>query len=123
MKTFRILGMALVAVMLGFAMSACSDDDDDYLKELEKEYARLIVGKWFNFTPESSVFKIFNADGTLKVVGFDNETGWMSDDGTWRLDGNKTTEKTKALDLLFSVVSLIFLIRSFQCILIWVIRE
>ena len=45
-----------------------------------------------NFTPESSVFKIFNADGTLKVVGFDNETGWMSDDGTWRLDGNKTTE-------------------------------
>ena len=37
MKTFRILGMALVAVMLGFAMSACSDDDDDYLKELEKE--------------------------------------------------------------------------------------
>ena len=54
MKTFRILGMVLVAVMLGFAMSACSDDDDDYLKELEKEYARLIVGKWFNFTPEAN---------------------------------------------------------------------
>ena len=92
MKTFRMIGMALVAVMLGFAMSACSDDDDEYLKELEKEYSQLIVGKWFNFSPEASVFKIFNADGTLKVVGFDNETGWMSDDGTWRLDGNKTTE-------------------------------
>ena len=36
MKTFRLIGMALVAVMLGFAMSACSDDDDEYLKELEK---------------------------------------------------------------------------------------
>ena len=30
MKTFRLIGMALVAVMFGFAMSACSDDDDEY---------------------------------------------------------------------------------------------
>jgi hypothetical protein len=88
MKTFRMIGAALVAAVLAFAFSACEKDGkDDY-----KDYPQLIVGQWFNFTPESSVFKIFNADGTLKVVGFDNETGWMSDDGTWRLDGNKTTE-------------------------------
>ena len=89
MKTFRMIGMALVAMALSFTMSSCNKDGDP---DPYKDYPQLIVGQWFNFTPESSVFKIFNADGTLKVVGFDNETGWMADDGTWRLDGNKTTE-------------------------------
>ena len=89
MKTFRILGMALVAVMLGFAMSACSDDDDDYLKELEKEYSRLIVGKWFNFTPEASGYIDFQADGTYKEVGYNNKIGWTESAGTYRLDGNR----------------------------------
>ena len=86
MKTLRMIGMALVAAVFAFALSSC-EKDNEY-----EDYPQLIVGQWFNFIPESSVFKIFNADGTLKVVGFDNETGWMSDDGTWRLDGNKTTE-------------------------------
>lgn len=89
MKTFRIIGMALVAVMLGFAMSACSDDDDDYLKELEKEYSRLIVGKWFNFTPEASGYIDFQADGTYKEVGHNNKIGWTESAGTYRLDGNR----------------------------------
>ena len=71
MKTFRILGMVIMAVMLGFAMSACSDDDDDYLKELEKEYSRLIVGKWFNFTPTESVFMNSNTDNAVSIVGYD----------------------------------------------------
>ena len=85
MKTFRILGMALVAVMLGFAMSACSDDDDDYLKELEKEYSRLIVGKWFNFTPEASMYLDYKGDATFGVVGYDQKTGWMQFNGTYVL--------------------------------------
>ena len=88
MKTFRILGMALVAVMLGFAMSACSDDDDDYLKELEKEYSRLIVGKWFNFTPTESVFMNFDTDNAVSVVGYDKTLGWMENYGTYRIDGD-----------------------------------
>lgn len=92
MKTFRIIGMALVAVMLGFAMSACSDDDDDYLKELEKEYARLIVGKWFNFTPEASMFLNYQADNTYNMVGWDKEFGWLEMSGTYRLEGNKLIE-------------------------------
>ena len=92
MKTFRILGMALVAVMLGFAMSACSDDDDDYLKELEKEYARLIVGKWFDFTPESSIFLDIKADGLYNLIGYDNRDGawgWMAHQGEYKIEGNK----------------------------------
>ena len=92
MKTFRMIGIALVAMMFCFTMSSCDNEENEAVVDPYKDYPQLIVGQWFNFSPESSVFKSFNADRTLKVVGFDNETGWMSDDGTWRLDGNKTTE-------------------------------
>ena len=82
----KIFSLAILAMALVF--TGCNQNNpDDY-----SNYPQLIVGKWFNFTPESSVFKTFNADGTLKVVGFDKETGWMADDGTYRLEGNKTTE-------------------------------
>ena len=88
MKTFRMIGMALVAVMLGFALSSCEnyDEVDPY-----KDYPELIVGKWFNFTPESSVYMEFNTDGTYHVVGYDqnNVLGWMNWSGTYHMDGNK----------------------------------
>ena len=100
MKTFRILGMALVAVMLGFAMSACSDDDDDYLKELEKEYSRLIVGKWFCFTPESSIFMNYQADGTLYQVGYGSKNGWREYVGTYDIDGNKVISEISGMTTL-----------------------
>lgn len=88
MKTIKHFALALVAVACGLGFTSCNQNNpDDY-----SNYPQLIVGKWFNFTPEASVFKTFNADGTLKVVGFDKETGWMADDGTYRLEGNKTTE-------------------------------
>ena len=77
--------MALVAVMLGFAMSSCENDDevDPY-----KDYPQLIVGKWFNFTPDASMFLNYQADGTMSAVGFDKEIGWKSVEGTYRLENN-----------------------------------
>ena len=87
MKTFRMIGMALVAVMLSFAMSSCENDDevDPY-----KDYPQLIVGKWFNFTPTASMFLEYNADNTFNIVGFDKELGnWSQISGTYRLEGNK----------------------------------
>ncbi len=92
--------MALVAVMLGFAMSACSDDDDDYLKELEKEYSRLIVGKWFCFTPESSIFMNYQADGTLYQVGYGSKNGWREYVGTYDIDGNKVISEISGMTTL-----------------------
>ncbi len=93
MKTLRLFGAALVAVVLSLGMSSCEDDEETipYVNPYQN-YAQLIVGKWFNFTPEASVFKTFNADGSLKVIGYDHETGWMEDDGIYRIDGNQTTE-------------------------------
>ena len=93
MKIFRILGMVLVAVMLGFAMSACSDDDDDYLKELEKEYSQLIVGQWFDFTPQSSMYLVFESDNSYSQVGYGVSNGWRERRGTYRMEGNKLTRE------------------------------
>ena len=86
MKTFRMIGMALVAVMLGFAMSSCENDDevDPY-----KDYPQLIVGQWFNFTPEASGYINFQADGTYNEVGYNNKIGWTESAGSYRFDGNK----------------------------------
>ena len=86
MKTFRMIGMALVAVVLGFAMSSCENDDD---VDPYKDYPQLIVGKWFNITPEVSIFQDFQADGTLKSTGLDTDWGWFELEGTYRVEGNK----------------------------------
>ena len=95
MKTFRMIGMALVAVMLSFAMSSCENDDevDPY-----KDYPQLIVGQWFDFTPITSVFADYRADNTFDIVGLDNEYGyWLQNSGTYRLEGNQIFESyTKA---------------------------
>ena len=90
MKTFRMIGMALVAVMLSFTMSSCDNDDDEV--NPYKDYPQLIVGQWFDFTPESSIFLNIKADGTYNLIGYDNREdawGWMSHQGEYRLEGNK----------------------------------
>ena len=53
MKSFRLIGMALVAMLLSFGLSSCSDDDEE---DAYKDYPQLIVGKWFNFTPDASIY-------------------------------------------------------------------
>ena len=95
MKTFRMIGMALVAVMLSFAMSSCENDDevDPY-----KDYPQLIVGQWFNFTPEASVFLNYKADGTMNATGWDKEVGWLEMSGPYRVEGNKLIESTTIVD-------------------------
>lgn len=90
MKTFRMIGMALVAVVLGFAMSSCENDDDEV--NPYKDYPQLIVGKWFNFTPDASIFLEYKADNTFNVVGFDKIFDkWFNNNGSYRLEGNKFT--------------------------------
>ena len=87
MKTFRMFGTALVAAVIAFAFSACEKDGkDDY-----KDYSQLIVGKWFNFTPEASMYLDYKDDATFGVVGYDQKTGWMQFNGTYVLQGNNLT--------------------------------
>ena len=102
MKTFRMIGMALVAVMLSFAMSSCENDDevDPY-----KDYPQLIVGKWFNFTPDASTLLNYQADGTFNVIGYDKKLGWMGFDGTYLLEGN-VLSLTRSGDVSESTIEL-----------------
>ena len=94
MKTFRMFGAALVAAVIAFAFSACEKDGkDDY-----KDYPQLIVGKWFNFTPEASMYFEYNADNTFTKVGFDQVLGWMNGQGTYVLNGDKLTDEYKNAD-------------------------
>ena len=89
MKTFRMIGMALVAVVFGFAMSSCDNEENEAVVDPYKDYPQLIVGKWFNFTPEASVFLNYQEDGTFNMVGYDNKLGWMEYGATYRLEGDK----------------------------------
>ena len=88
MKTFRMFGAALVAAVIAFAFSACEKDG----KDAYKDYPQLIVGKWFNFTPEASMFLNYQADGTKDVVGWDKDHGWIEMNGTYNLEGNQLVE-------------------------------
>ena len=89
MKTIKHFALALVAVACGLSFTSCDQNNpDDY-----SNYPQLIVGKWFNFTPEASVFLSFNADGTVKTTGWDKLFGWMEMSETYRLEGNKLIKK------------------------------
>ena len=87
MKTFKMFGAALVAAVIAFAFSACEKDG----KDAYKDYPQLIVGKWFNFTPEASMYLDYKDDATFGVVGYDQKTGWMQFNGTYVLQGNNLT--------------------------------
>ncbi len=87
MKTFRMIGMALVAVMLSFTMSSCDNDDDEV--NPYKDYPQLIVGKWFNFTPEASMLLEYKANNTCNVIGLDKDFGWFEISSTYRVEDNK----------------------------------
>ena len=103
MKTFRMIGMALVAVVLGFAMSSCENDDD---VDPYKDYPQLIVGKWFCFTPESSIFMNYQADGSFYEVGYGAKNGWREYVGTYEINGNKVYVSGKATPDVQEIVEL-----------------
>lgn len=54
MKTLRLIGMALAAIMMSVNFVACSDDDDD----------NPIVGVWQNDDEGEHLRWTFNADGS-----------------------------------------------------------
>ena len=89
MKSFRLIGMALVAMMLSFGLSSCSDDDEE---DAYKDYPQLIVGKWFDFTPGVSAFLDYKADGSHSGVVSDLQRDyWAISSGNYRLEGNQLT--------------------------------
>ena len=77
----------LAIIAMAFAFVGCEQNKpDDYAN-----YPQLIVGKWFNFTPEASTLLDYKADGSFGVIGFDQKLGWMQFAGTYQLQENKLT--------------------------------
>ena len=92
MKTIKHFALALVAVACGLSFTSCNQNNpDDY-----SNYPQLIVGKWFNFTPESSMYMEYKTDGTYHIVGYDTQSslGFVEGVGAYQLDGNKLTTKS-----------------------------
>ena len=76
----------LAIIAMAFAFVGCDQNKPDNYAD----YPQLIVGKWFNFTPEASMFLEYKADNTFNIVGFDKALGhWSQISGTYRLEGNK----------------------------------
>ena len=82
----KIFSLAILAMALVF--TGCDQNKPDNYAD----YPQLIVGKWFNFTPDASMFLNYQADGTKNVVGWDKEHGWIEMNGTYSLAGNKLVE-------------------------------
>ena len=82
----NIFSLAILAMALVF--TGCDQNKPDNYAD----YPQLIVGKWFNFTPDASMFLNYQADNTYNMVGWDKELGWLEMSGTYRLEGNKLIE-------------------------------
>ena len=88
MKTFRMFGAALVAAVIAFAFSACEKDG----KEDYKDYPQLIVGKWFNFTPEMNMLVEYKTDGSFSQNSYNyNKNEWRDRSGRYEINGNIIT--------------------------------
>ena len=86
MKTIKHFALALVAVACGLGFTSCNQNNpDDY-----SDYPQLIVGKWYSFSPEGSMFHNFDAAGNHLTVGYVDKTlGWLDLSGKYRIEGNK----------------------------------
>ena len=98
-KTFRVLGLAIVAIMLSFSLTACGDDDDDdhFQSSDFKGQDSALVGSWTktetgtNWSDTETI--VFNSDGTyeetdVEVNGQNTRTSWEK--GTWKTNNAKT---------------------------------
>ena len=109
MKTFRMIGMALVAVMLSFTMGSCDNAENDEVVDPYKDYPQLIVGKWFNFTPEVSMLAEYKTDGTFYQIGYAPiKDEWRNRSGKYTINenhiigefsGEATTTNIKVVEL------------------------
>ena len=76
----------LAIIAMAFAFVGCDQNKpDDY-----SNYPQLIVGKWFNFTPEVSMLVEYKTDGTFYQIGYapiKNE--WRNRSGRYEIKENQ----------------------------------
>ena len=92
----------LAIIAMAFAFAGCDQNKPDNYAD----YPQLIVGKWFCFTPETSIFFTFNADGSFNEVGYGAKNGWREYVGTYEINGNKVTYYGKTTPDVIEIVEL-----------------
>ncbi|MBQ5737762.1 MAG: hypothetical protein IIV55_01790 [Alistipes sp.] len=86
MKTFRMIGMVLVA-MLGF--TACDKDcDHDFI---EHDFTQDIVGTWTSLNGELAEAMVIKADGSFTTTGVMQGGSLYEEKGTIKVVNNKVT--------------------------------
>lgn len=55
MKIFKLLGMAILAIVMSVGFIACSSDDDNYQEETGNNISKTIIGQWKSERIETSV--------------------------------------------------------------------
>lgn len=95
MKTFRLCGMLLMAVLMAFSFSACGDDDDD-----EDQPASIVGTQWYGTNEANgrilsyTIFS-FRQGGTLDVEHLVTDNGkWykgLSHRYSYTVSGNKVS--------------------------------
>lgn len=113
----KLLGFAIVLLLLPFGFVACSDSDDDisspdaiigtwesvWSTGWEKENGK-IVDKWDEEMTDERV--VFKENGRF-VIYYEYNGRWNeSESGSWELDGSKLFVETKYDEMTLTVVKL-----------------
>ena len=96
---------------LALTMSSCENDNNKENTPTDpyKDYPQLIVGKWFNFTPEVSMLAEYKTDGTFYQIGYAPiKDEWRNRSGKYTINenhiigefsGEATTTNIKVVEL------------------------
>ena len=84
----------LAIIAMAFAFVGCDQNNPDNYAD----YPQLIIGKWFNFTPDASTLKVYDANGKVSIIGWDKDLGWLGQNGTYSVINNRSKEIFKEED-------------------------
>lgn len=86
MRTFRMIGMALVAMMLTFGLSSCNKDNDSFI---EVDYTQDLVGTWTCLEVDFACALVINADGSAVATSLLGDDFRENVKGTVKVENNK----------------------------------
>ncbi len=89
MKTLRMIGMALFAVLVCVNFVACGGSDDNPTEEPQKNLSKIIIGTWEQDADDDII--VVKSDGTF--IGYYDEIAYKNGEVagifTWKIKGKE----------------------------------
>ncbi len=116
-KTFRMIGMALVTILMAVGMAACGSDDDEGEPADPATHDSELLGTWY-FEDEESEYSTyqevtFRKDGTGKVYEEEEEDGdvykysfdftWSTSNGNLKMTATSGEDKGEVYNFTYSI--------------------